>query len=89
MSEHNFCGHCTSAALTENPNVFGDSSIEWTNLLEHGVPAVCSSCGLVYSIAKVISNSPRVSSDVKTIAGAVCTLLLLFAGAIYLDDLLS
>jgi hypothetical protein len=88
MSEKIHCAHCAKKALSANPMVFGNSSIQWINLLEQGVPAVCPSCGIIYSVAKVISNSPRVSPDVRNAAGAVCGLLLLFAGAIYLDKLL-
>ena len=89
MSQENYCGHCANAALSANPNAFGDSSIEWVNLLEQGVSAVCPSCGIIYSVAKVISNSSRVSQDVRNAAGFVCGILLLFAGAIYFDKLLS
>lgn len=89
MSEKTFCGHCVKATLSANPKAFGDSSIQWVNLLEQGVPALCPSCGVIYTVAKVISNSPRVSSDVRNITGAVCGLLLLFVGMNFLDDLLS
>ncbi|CAN5657833.1 hypothetical protein BH24ACI2_BH24ACI2_06690 [soil metagenome] len=89
MSEKTFCGHCVKATLLANPKAFGDNSIQWVNLLEQGVPALCPSCGVVYTVAKVISNSPRVSSDVRNIAGAVCGLLFLFVGMNFLDDLLS
>lgn len=56
MGEQIFCGNCANQTLLTSPNVFGNGSIEWINLSEQGIPAVCPSCRIIYSVAKVISN---------------------------------
>lgn len=89
MSEQHFCGHCVRKTLSANPKAFGYNSIQWVSLLEHFVPALCPSCGLIYTVAKVVSNSPHISPDMRNIAGAVCGMLLVFAGINYFDKLLS
>lgn len=84
-----YCGHCVNKTLSVNPKAFENSSIEWINLFEQGVSKVCPSCGLIYSVAKIVANSPRFSEETRNFAGAVCGLLLLATGAIYLDKLIS
>lgn len=55
--------------------------------LEAVVPTLCPACGPVYAFAKTVSKVEAMPSNVTGIAGAVCSILLLFAGAKVLDDL--
>lgn len=88
--ENLFCGHCVNKSLSVNPKAFGNNSIQWVNmLLERGVPALCPSCGLIYSAAKIVANSPEFSTETKNIAGAICGAFLFAVSLVYLDELLS
>jgi hypothetical protein len=84
-----YCGHCVRKTLSVNPKAFSGNSIEWTNLLEQGVSKVCPSCGIIYSVAKIVANSPQIPKEAREIASVVCGMLLLFAGAIYVDKLIA
>ncbi len=55
--------------------------------LEAVVPTLCPACGPVYALAKNVSKTEAVPANVTGIAGAVCGILLLFAGAKIIDDL--
>lgn len=83
------CGHCAKKAIFRNPQVFGDSSVEWISLLEAGIPRVCPSCGPIYLLAKIVANSPMFSQETKNIAATVCGALLILAGVVYIDNLIS
>jgi hypothetical protein len=54
-------------------------------ILEIGIPAVCPQCGLLYSVARGVSNSPKVPQEIKSVAGIV-VVGLLFLGAFHLID---
>lgn len=56
--------------------------------LEAVVPTLCPACGPVYALAKNISKTEAVPSNITGIAGAVCSILLIFAGAKIVEDLL-
>ncbi len=84
-----FCAHCVNKSLSVNPKAFGNISIQWINLLEQGVPGLCPSCGLVYSAAKIVANSPQFSNETKNIAGAICGAFLFAVGLVYLNELFS
>ena len=56
--------------------------------LEAVVPTLCPSCGPVYALAKNVSRSEKLPSDVTYIAGFVCGVMLLFAGAVCADKLI-
>ncbi len=75
--------------MSNEPNAFGNNSIEWINLLEQGVPYVCPSCGIIYQGAKFVANSPMFSDETKNLAGVVCGVLLLFSGALLADKLIA
>lgn len=89
MSEKVYCGNCFKNTLSSNPAVFNNLSVHWISLLEGGIPALCPSCGPIYMVAKVISKSPAVPTNVRNISGIVCGFLLFLAGLKYLDKLIS
>lgn len=55
--------------------------------LEAVVPTLCPACGPVYALAKNVSKTEALPSNVTGLAGAVCVILLGFAGAKIIDDL--
>lgn len=83
------CGHCTQHAFSTNPAAYANSSIEWINLLERGVSAVCPSCGVIYSVAKIVANTPRFSPEARNVAGMICGVLLFLAGVNFVDKLID
>ncbi len=83
------CGYCVQKELQANRNAFGNRSVQWINLLERGVPAVCPACGPVYSVAKIVANSPQFSVETRNFAGAICAGLLLIAGVVWVDKLFT
>jgi hypothetical protein len=75
MKSHN-CGHCNTEGFLQQ-------------ILEAGVPMVCPSCGLIYSVAKRISSSSEIPTPFRNLAGVACGVLLLFGAALFVDDLLD
>ncbi len=57
----------------------------WQQIFEAGIPAVCPQCNLIYSVAKGVSNSPKVPQEIKGLAGVVVVGLLFF-GALHVMD---
>jgi uncharacterized protein (DUF983 family) len=57
--------------------------------LEAVVPTLCPACGPIYALAKNVSKVETGPSNITGIAGAICSVLLLFAGAKIIDDLFS
>lgn len=84
-----FCANCVNKKLSNNPQAFGDSSIQWIDLLERGVPSLCPSCGIIYTVAKITANSPRFSDETRNIAGFICGMFLLAVGVVYFDKLVT
>lgn len=72
MKDHN-CAACGRALLIK--------------VLEAVVPNLCPTCRPVYALAKDISKTEAMPSNVAGVASAVCGILLLFAGAKIIDDL--
>lgn len=56
--------------------------------LEAVIPTICPACGPIYALAKNVSKTEALTSNVTDVAGGVCGVLLLFAGAKIIDDLL-
>jgi len=55
--------------------------------LEAVVPTLCPVCGPAYALAKNVSKVEALPPNITGLAGAVCVLLLGFAGAKIIDDL--
>lgn len=83
------CGPCVQKRLIKNPNAYVGMNIEWVTLLERAVPALCPACGPIYFGAKIVANSNGISDGVRNVAALICTGLLIFAGAKFVDELIA
>jgi glycerol uptake facilitator-like aquaporin len=58
--------------------------------LETVIPTLCPACGPADAIAKKVSKTEAIPSNIVQVAGAICCgILLLFTGAKIVDDLFS